>query len=175
MLSDIPVALIVEFCEAHVVSKYIAHFLASHIDLPTYVVLCLQFVLARFIPSFDAILFIGEGNLTCELMSHVSHENVEDVVASVIVANLLTVFEGDLLVSCSFECSGLHADLNIMIRPADQFVIIIWSVNHEMRDGWMVTCLLHEDLRSILSICLVSFTKDGVQRLFKDLFFDKEG
>ena len=95
LFPNIPVALMVEFCEAHVVSEDITHFFALHIDLSTNVVLCLQFVLARLIPTFNAILFISEGNLTCKLMSHVSHENVEDVVAGVIVANLLTVLECD--------------------------------------------------------------------------------
>ena len=39
----------------------------------------------------------------------------------------------------------------------------------------MVTRLLHEDLGSILTIGLICFTKDGVKRLLKDLFFDEEG
>ena len=103
MFPDVPVALIAEFCEAHVVSEYITHFLASHIDLTTYVILCLQFELSRLIPSLNAVLFIREGNLTCKLMSHVSHENVEDVIAGVIVANLLAILEGNLLVARSFE------------------------------------------------------------------------
>ena len=62
-----------------------------------------------------------------------------------------------------------------MIRPTDQLVIVVWSVNHEVRNRWMVTCLLHEDLCSILSIGLVCFTKDWIERLLKDLFLDKEG
>ena len=50
-----------------------------------------------------------------------------------------------------------------------KLVVIVRPIDQEMRDGRMMTRLLHEDLGSILPIALESLTKDRVQWLLIDL------
>ena len=61
-----------------------------------------------------------------------------------------------------------------MLGPGGQLVGIVWAVNREVRDGWMMTGLLPIDHGTILTLSLVSLTEDGVERLLKDLFFVEE-
>lgn len=72
-LTDVPVALFVEVCEAHVVCIDLTNFLTGDVDLTAYVILSLHPVLARLIDPLNVIGLIGKGKFACELMSHASH------------------------------------------------------------------------------------------------------
>ena len=52
MLTNVPVALLVEIDEAHVVAVYVCSHLAAVFDLTTHVVLSFKVVLARFVKAF---------------------------------------------------------------------------------------------------------------------------
>ena len=93
LLSDIPIALLVEIDEAHIVAVNLTNFLAIRFDFTRHPVLSLHAVLAWLIPPLKSISLIGEGYLSSQLMTHVAHENIENVVTSIVKTNPLAILE----------------------------------------------------------------------------------
>ena len=60
-----------------------------------------------------------------------------------------------------------------MLSPTDDTVVLLWTLDLEVRDGRMVTGLLHVDHGSILSHGLVRFTKNRVQGLIPDILLEE--
>lgn len=173
-LANVPVAHLVEVNEAHVVAVNVAHLLTSHLDLAAHEVLRLHPVSARLVVPFNLVCFVCEGDLSSELVTHVAHENVEYVVAGVVEPDLGSVLEADLFVAVCKQVGRLHTHFDMVLGPARQSVVAIGSIDLEVRDGWVVTRLLHVNVCTVLASGLKGFSQNRIQRLFKDLLFVEE-
>lgn len=174
LLSNVPVSLLVEVGEAHVVAVDFADFGAIGFDLTADPVLSLHPVLAWLVEAFKLILFVCERYFPRQLMAHVAHENIKDVVSCVVESYPLSVFENDFLVALRYEVCRLHSHLDAMLRPAVEHVVFVGSLNEEVGNGWMMTSLLHVDHRAILSKSLVGLTENRIQRLLENFLLVEE-
>ena len=175
LLADVPIALLVEVHEAHVVGVDFDCFLPIRLDLTAAPVLRLHAILSWFIKTFESILFVRERNLSCQLMAHIAHKNVEDVVTCIVKSNPLTVFEHNFFEAHSSQVCRLHAHLDTVLRPSKQFVVHVRTFDQKVRYGRVMTSLFHVDHCSILADSLERFTEDWVQRFFEYLFLVEEG
>lgn len=115
MLADVPVPHVVKVCEAHVVCVDVADLLASDLDIAADVILSLHTVLSRLILRLNLVCLVGECDLASQLVTHVAHEDVEDVIACVVVLDSVTVLEYDLFATRCNEVARLEADLDAVL------------------------------------------------------------
>lgn len=175
LLTDVPIALLVEVQEAHIVGVDFDHFLPLLLDLTIAIVLSLHAILSRFIIAYKSILLVRKRNLSRQLMTHIAHKNVEYVVTCIVKSNPLAILENNFFEAHSSQVCRLHAHLDAVLRPSIQFVVHVRAFNQKVRYGRMMTGLFHVDHRAILAHGLERFTKDWVQRLFEYLLLVEEG
>ena len=162
LLTDVPVALLVEVHESHVVGVNLSHFLPVLLDFTIAIVLRLHAILAWLIIAFESVLLVGKRNLSCQLMAHIAHKNVEYVVTCIVKSNPLAILEHNFFEALSTQVCRLHAHLDAVLRPSKQFVVHIRAFNQKVRYGRMMTSLLHVDHCTVLAHGLERFTKDWV-------------
>ena len=80
-LTNVPIAHATDVAESHVVCIDVTNFLSTHLDITADVVLCLHSVLARFILCNNLVLFISKGDLASDLVAHITHQHIEQVVS----------------------------------------------------------------------------------------------
>ena len=175
LLADVPVPLLVKVCEAHIVTVDFADFLAGLFDLAANPILSFHAILSGFVPSLKTISLVCKSNLSSELMAHISHENVEDVVSRVVKSNPLPILEDDLLEALRDQVGRLHAHLDAVEGPSVQLVVFVRALDQKVRHRWMMTGLFHKDHCTVLADGLECFAQDGVQRLLEDLLLVEEG
>jgi hypothetical protein len=103
-------------------------------------------------------------------VAHGAHEDVVDQVVRVGAPDHAAVVEFDQFVSISSQCGRVHACIDGVTRPASHHVVLVWAVDVHVRNGRVVTRLLHVDLASILTVGLVGLSQDWIERLLEDLF-----
>ena len=160
LLANVPIPLLVKVGEAHVVTVDFADFLAGLFDLSLDPILGLHAILSGLVPALETISLVCKSDFPSELMAHISHENVEDVVSRVVKSNPLPVFEDDLLEALRDQVGRLHAHLDAVQRPSVQFVVFIGALDQKVGHRWMVTGLFHKDHCTVLA--------DGLERLAQD-------
>ena len=174
LLSNVPISLLVEIGEAHIVCVNFAHFFPIHIDLPANVVLSLHTVLARLVDTLNVILKVFCCDFACQLVTHGTHHDVKDIVPCVIEADCMAIFESDLFVTKGMQIARVYSNFDTVLGPACQSVVLVWSFDVKVRNRWMVACLLHVNVSPILAASLECFTEDRVQGLLKNLLFVEE-
>jgi hypothetical protein len=112
----------------------------------------------------------------------VTHKYIVKEILVVGVTYGLTIFELYLLESTWVYNGFSKSRLNRKCKPTCKLIVAVRTFYQIVRGWWMVSCLLTIYFSSILTNCLKSLTKNGVQRLFKDwcvivpidgLYYDK--
>ena len=145
MLADVPVPHVVEVGKAHIVCVDIADLLASDLDITADVILGLHTVLAWLILSLNLVCLICQCDLASQLVTHVAHKDIEDVIACVVVLDGMTILEDDLFAASCSQIARLKAYLDAVLRPTSQLIVAIWAIDDKVRDRWVMASLFHED------------------------------
>ena len=174
LFSHVPISDSTDIAEAHVVGVNLAILFPVDLDVTADEVLRFHAVLTWLILANDSVSLISEGQFASQLVTKVSHENIEDVVSSVVKSDFATVFESDLFEARGNKSGACHSDFDVVLGPTVKSVVVIWSINEEVTDGRMMADLLHVDVSTILPPCLECLTKNGIQRLLKDLLLVEE-
>ena len=132
LLPYVPVSLLVEVCEAHVVGVDLARLLPLLLDFPAYVVLRLHAVLAGFVPAFESILLVCKRDFSRLLMAHIAHENVEDIISCIVKSNPLAILKDNFFEALGNQVCRLHAHLNAMLRPSLQYIVHIRAFDQKV-------------------------------------------
>ena len=98
-LANVPIANSAEITKAHVVSIDFTNLLSANFDIATDIVLRLHAVLSRLVLCDNLVSLVDEGDLAGDLVAHVAHQHVEQVVTRRIVLNSLSVLELEDLAS----------------------------------------------------------------------------
>lgn len=113
------------------------------------------------------MLLVEELNLASKLMSHSSHEEVVELVALVVPADLASVRELNHFVALNVESARVNPSLGSKTIPSVHLVETLRTLKQEVRDRRLVASLLGVYHRSIFSDGLVSLSDNGVQRFLK--------
>ena len=107
MLANVPIPHVVEVGKAHIVCIDIADLLASDLDIAADVILGLHTVLAWLILSLNLVCLICQCDLASQLVTHVAHKDIEDVIACVVVLDCMTILEDDLFAASRNQIARL--------------------------------------------------------------------
>lgn len=124
--------MLVKVSEAHIVALYFADLLTVSFNLSTNVVLSLHAKLAGLIEANETVGFVSELNLSSQLMAHIAHEDVENIVTRVVKSNLLSILELNLLEAMGCEVGRLHAHFDAVTRPAFHCIGPVGSFNQKV-------------------------------------------
>ena len=84
-----------------------------------------------------------------------------------IMSDLLTILESYLLVTSLINYRLSHSRLDWKGQPTWEYVIFVWTFKEITRCWRMMACLFHVNFWTILTIGLVSFTQNRIERLLK--------
>ena len=143
------------------------------LDLSLEEVLCLLLDAADSDLTIDVILLVFKDQRTSCLMAHSAHQDVVDEVTRCIYLDFVPVFEGYPLVAEDVHIGARESRADLILTPPCNLVVVIWPLDQEVRDGWVMAGLFHEDECTILTPSLVSLSQERVQRLLPNLLMVK--
>ena len=157
-LSSIPIPHTIDVQESHIVTIQVAYNRSSVLDLSLEEVLCLLLDTANPDLAIDVILRVFKDKWTSRLMPHGPHQNVVNKVTRSIDLNFVSIFEGHTLVAEHIYRCSRESGADLILTPPCNLVVVIWPLYQEVRDGWVMASLFHEDESTILASSLVSLS-----------------
>lgn len=103
-------------------------------------------------------------------MSDRADEQVCDLIVKAIKLDLLPIFECQQLVPDRPDMSRVKSRFREVTRPARDLVVLVRTLDEEMRRRRVVTCLLIVDRSTVLAMPFVGLSENWVERFLEPVF-----
>lgn len=167
--SDIPPSLPVKLKITHVSSEQFGHNSPILTYLTDNIVAPFAFNAPNFVPATHSVLFVIELAASANVVNQGAPQRVYELVLVGRVRDLTPVFEGDLFATRHVQINRVHVSFRFEGRVAVPAIQIVWTHDEAVRDGRMVTHLLHVHLRPVLQKSLESLAEDRIERFVEDV------
>lgn len=165
-MPHVEVALSFEVGVAHVSAfNILAYFLAILLNVTGEVILRLATLFTNVHDTRHTVCVVVELDFSVQDMVAHAHKCVLEDVLDVVEFNLGTILELHKFLPSHFEIDRIDPKTHGNLRIAIEAEHVVGAHVIDVRNGWMVTDLLHVDHAAVFEASLESLTEDWIQWL----------